>query len=402
MSAAYVGAAAAVGSVVQGIGSSHDAERAAERSADFAEVQYMQQMDNYWKSKEYFNRQEQQATRDFDTAVGHAQTSQGLAGQQSQAYNQYAQDMMGGMDTALSKEGTANASKVDFSGFLSSFQAAMVNNEEALETFNRRYGSIMDNVVEGINNVSQARLSSGGREQLSLDMETMGDQFKSQMAASGMGRSGMAVDMEQRMAMEALQQGRAIDIAAYEQAGTLQAMGINSLNSMENMRQGIYQRGENIQQNQGQGMLQGATTDASNRTSASISTAGNLTQANISNANNANALDRDRMNIAANMFGRGFQGELQASNNLGNMYLSQANTAQGAQNNFMNAQAFPSSANVSNAYQNQSNQSNADAAGYMQTAGSLAGSKPVTNWLDTFNSPGSSLGQGTLDTLGDF
>ncbi len=373
------------------------ADKAAGASAAdlaFQRDQFDYSKQNFEMANSYFDQRGSQSNQDFNTAVGFGMQSYGTAKAQSQAYNQFAGGILSGdiggeIGGATGTGFSATAAKVDFSGFLNSFSDAMVTNGEALETFNRRYGPIMDNVAEGIENVSQARLSASGREQMSLDMETMGNQFKSQMAASGMGRSGMAVETEQRMAMQAMEQGRAIDIAAYEQAGVLQAQGVNTLNSMENQRQGIYQRSENIDQNKGQGLLQGAMTNASNATNASIATAANKTQASISNANMANQMDANKLSIAANMFGRGFNNELQASNNVGNLFSNRSNTNLNAQNAFYGNMGMPSATGVSNAYQNSAAQSQADAGGWMQTAGSLLGSDAGQSMLGNIGLGGS-------------
>ncbi len=163
----------------------------------------------------------------------------------------------------------AGYQEVDMSGFLESFKEAMADNTQGLEAFQRRYGPIMDNVAEGIIKVSQERLSAMGRQQLTADAETLRKNFQHQMGVSGLARSGITVEAESRMAMDTAEQARNIDLNSHAQSQQLQAQGVNTLNSMEGIQQGILGRREQIAMTRGQGQYMGAAQDAQNATNTS-------------------------------------------------------------------------------------------------------------------------------------
>ena len=265
--------------------------------------------------------------------------------------------MLGAPSMASAHAYTSEATEIDYSAFLASFQEAIGTNEQALTDFNRRYGPIMDNVADSIAAISADRIATQGREQLSLDAETVRNQFTEQMASAGIGRSGMSTEMEMRVQADIAQQARAIDVNSEQQASTLRNAGVQTLNSMENIQQGIFARGENLYQNQASGQLQGAITDANNLTQVDMQNATNQTNVSMANANSAN------------------QGALAAYSMRSSALLSGLNS----QNSFYANTQMPGTSGVSSAMNAETSNFNADAAGYMTTAGNLFSSEPVQN-----------------------
>ncbi len=325
MSVAWVGLAVTAGTALY---NGSQASRASANNLGFQQGAYNDQMGFYQQSVDYFSPSQMQ---------------------------QEVARLQGGLHSATGF--AATAAKVDFGPFLKSFNEAIGTNGDALKTFERRYGPIMDNVVASIQDVSQARLATQGREQLAIDSQTLGSGLREQMASLGITRSGLSVEAERRLAVDTAKQARSIDVNSNAQALQLQAQGVNTLNSMENIRQNIYARKENIFQNRAQGQLQGAMTDANNKTRASIATAANRTTASIANANAYN-------NIALS----GFQ----------------------AQNSFMANRAVPGTSGVGNAYNNQAAGYQSDANGAASLAGTIfangsSGGSPKTPTTSTTN-----------------
>jgi len=233
-----------------------------------------------------------------------------------------------------------------FDGFLDSFAPMLAENEGAMMDFQRRYGPLMDNVTEGIKTVSATNLAAQGREQLSLDMETLTGNMNASMASRNLGRSGISVESERRLASDAAQQARSIDVNSQQQAMQLQGQGIQTLNSMQNMEQGLKDQRLGIMGSQGQAHQQIGQSY------------GNMSQ--------------NMYGASQNMFGRGFGAINNANNNLANLYGQAGQNRINQQNSFYSGVAAPNSAGLINSYNNQSNSHQADAGGYMQFAGTAA------------------------------
>ena len=270
----------------------------------------------------------------------------------------------------------ADSYQVELDGFIEAFKDAEDINDISMDTFSRRYGQIMDNVKQNIMNVSQERLAASGREQLAIDAKTLGANFDQEMVRKGMGRSGITVESKARMAMEVSKQGRQIDVNSYDQANQLQAMGVQTLNSMTAQEQQIAQRGEQIHQNKAHGLLQAGMQDASLRTNVSLANANNQTLASRTNATNrtqvsmTNASNRTNVSMtnATNSTNVSMNNARIASSKqlaVANMY----NQAFQAKNSFYGGNP---GAGVSSAMGAQTAGYNADAAGYGKMAGSLA------------------------------
>lgn len=349
MSMGIIGAVAGVASVVGGVYSANKASDSAASNLAFNQDVFDMQMGYYDEARDYFTAPATYIGEDGneyqyeDGRSKSLQSSMEIAG------------MLGAPAMTNATAYTSEAEEVDFSEFLLSFEEAINTNEQALTEFNRRYGSIMDNVADSISQISADKIAAQGREQLSLDAETIRNQFTEQMASSGIGRSGMSTEMEMRVQADVAEQARAIDVNSEFQANDLRNSGVQMLNSMEGLQQGIYQRGENIYQNQAAGQLQGAITDANNLTQVNMQNAANKTNVSMANANAAN------------------QGALAAYSMRSSALLSGLN----AQNSFYSNTAMPGTAGVNNASNVQTSNYNADAAGYMKTAGNLFSSDTV-------------------------
>lgn len=244
------------------------------------------------------------------SATGHAATGYAAEGFEATGYEATGYAAEGFAAEGFAAESfNAEAAMVEMENFLESFNQALGANSDAIVTFNERFGPIMDNVQLSIEEVSRDRFAAAGREQLSLDMATLGNSFTQSMASKNITRSGLTVETEQRLASEAAQMARDIDVKSYEQAMALQALGVNTLNSMESIRQGVYARTEGIYMNEAQGYLNASMLDAQNATqvsmqnaslatNASMATAQNMTQASMATAGN---LTNASMATAGNM-----------------------------------------------------------------------------------------------------
>ncbi len=379
--------------------SAWNANNSANKAEDAADAQLAFEQEQYQVSVDYFTGQQAGVDDAYNLGLQtlnhhtHQATASSASASFAQAFMAESYDMEAFM---------AEAYKVELDAFIETFAQAEQMNHEAMDTFNRRYGLIMDNVKQGILDVSQERLAASGREQLALDAKTLGNNFDQEMAAKGMGRSGITVEMEGRMAMEVAKQARAIDVNSYAQAQGLQAQGIQSLNSMTGIEQDIAGRGEAIQNNLAQGYLNASMQDASLATNVSMQNANNLTQASQVNATNAtnvsmtNASNATNVSMtnASNATQTSISNATNATNtsisnaqlasaqqlNIASMYHDKWELGQNAVNSFYSGQ--PGSG-VSSALESQATQYQSDANGYAGVAGSAVESlyenyKPAT------------------------
>ncbi len=284
----------------------------------------------------------------------------------TQTMQGYFDNFLAGFDTMLNENASNRA---DVQGWGSDARAI---GEANLADFNRTYGNIMDNVKQGIMDVSSAQLSATGREQLSLDMETLGKTFDNSMASRGMARSGMSVEADRRMAMDTAQQGRAIDVNANSQAMQLQGQGLQNLNGMYGIGQNIQQFNQNV--NQGYQNMELGVMDQR------MNILGQQGQANQAVGNTYGNMASQFYNTSASMFGQGFGQELQAANNLSNMYTSLGQSRLESFDSFYSGVGKAGGAGVSTALSNQAtNYSNSavgyskDAAGWASLAGTAMG-----------------------------
>lgn len=345
----------AVGTALAGIFGMFSSSKSASK-ANAANLAFAKQ--RYSEGKEYLEGNLEAADEAFDKAVD--TLSFGAGGCPSAvlatAYDAKAYDMKAFM---------AEAYEVELDGFIEAFKSAEDINTISMDTFNRRYGQIMENVKRSILDVEQSRLSASGREQLAIDATTLANNFDNQLVKRGMDRSGISVEMHKRMEMETAQQARAIDVNSYSQAMGLQAQGTQTLNSMTAAREGIAARGEVIAQNKAHGILSAEMQDAQAKTNVSLQNAQAKTlesQTNAANKTNvsiANARNKTNVSIA------NAQTASQRSLALAQLYSNKWSAANNAMNSFYTGVA----SDVTSANNQTAASASADAAGYAKMAG---------------------------------
>jgi len=339
---------AGVGAIVSAgasIYSSKKAGDAADKSARTANLEYVRDAQRYDEAKKWLGDQGALGQSEIDQSRLYGEQGMEYAQQQSNAFQEMSQTY------GAKGEGAEAAMGAYFDEFLQGFEGMLAENEGALQDFNRRYGPIMDNVAQGIQNVSAASLSAQGREQLSLDVETLGKNFQASMANRNMGRSGINVEAEQRMAMETAQQARAIDVNSHQQSMQLQGQGIQNLNSMQSQQQFLQNQRLGIMGSQGQANQQVGQAY------------GNMAQ--------------NYYGAQQNMFGRGFGAVNNANVNLANQYGNIGGQRVNNETSFYTGMQPANANNMINSYNNQANNYQADAGGYMQAAGTFLGN---TDW----------------------
>jgi len=355
-----LGAVLGIGSmIIGGIGASNAASKQANAQAN----QLAWEQEQYQESKDWFTNGAQEG---FDKAVDTLKFGAGgcASAALATAYDAQSYDMKSFMSEAY---------KTELDGFVEAFKDAENMNNLSMDTFNRRYGQVMDNVRQSILDVSQERLAASGREQLALDAKTLSQNFDQEMARKGMNRSGMSVEMENRMAMEVSKQARAIDVNSYAQANQMQAQGVQALNSMTAQEQQIAQRGENLQQNKAQGILNAKMQDANLLTQTSNNNAARQQQASQVNATN-------RTNVSMTNASNRTNVSMTNATNKTNVAMNNARIASSKQlalakmysSKWDNANAFYAGnpgAGVSSAYGAQATQAGQDAAGWGSVAG---------------------------------
>jgi len=300
--------------------------------------------ERYWQSAFWLGEvQAGAADTELQMARGLAAEAKNVAYMQSDMYQRESADYKQRADIA------SQTMQEYYDNFLGGFQTMLGENTSAMQDFNQTYGNIMDNVKQGIMDVSSAQLSATGREQLSLDMETLGKTFDNSMASRGMARSGMSVEADRRMAMDAAQQGRAIDVNANQQAIQLQGQGLQNLNSMYGIQSGIQDQRMEILGQQG--------------------------QANQAVGNTYGNLASQFYGASSNMFGQGFGAVNQSLVNEANIYQSTGQSRLNAVNSFYAGVPLPSANSVMTGLQMQADQSSdgTDWGGIAQGAGALAG-----------------------------
>ncbi len=367
MSTGWVIAGAAVVGAIGSYSSSKKASKSASKQLNWEKQMYTQ-------SSNYLTGQMPGANVAFDSAIDTLKFGAGgcASAALATAYDAEAYDMKAFMATAY---------EVEMDGFIQAFKEAEDINSISMDTFNRRYGQIMDNVKQSILDVEQGRISAGGRQQLAIDATTLAQNFDQQMVKKGMSRTGISVEMEKRMAMETAKQARDIDTQSYEKANVLQSQGVNTLNSMTAARENIAARGEMIEQNKAHGILTAEMQDAALKTNVDMQNAQNKTLASQVNAQNrtnvsiTNATNRTNVSMqnAANLTNASLTNAQIASNkqlSLANLYAQKWSTSQNAINSFYSGQP---GAGVSSAYAAQTAQYSADAAGFATAAGWAAG-----------------------------
>ncbi len=286
-----------------------------DRAYNFGVEEFDFNKSRYWESAFWLGEvQAGAADRELQMARNLATEAKNMAYEQSYMYQAESADYKQRADIA------SQTMQEYYDDFLGGFQTMLGENTSAMKDFNQTYGNIMDNVKQGIMDVSSAQLSATGREQLSLDMETLGKTFDNSMASRGMARSGMSVEADRRMAMDAAQQGRAIDVNANSQAIQLQGQGLQNLNSMYGIQTGIQDQRMNILGQQGQA---------------------NQAVGNVY-ANQASQF----YGASANMFGQGFSAVNQAYVNEANLYQTTGQSRLNAVNSFYAGVPLPSASNV--------------------------------------------------------
>ncbi len=302
----------------------------------------------------------------WQAGLGPLEDAKALADMQSNAYQMESADYKARADRSL------QTMENYYEGFLGNFQEMLGTNSMALMAFNSTYGPIMDNVREGIMATSSTQLAASGREQLSLDMETLGKTFDTSMAQRGMARSGLDIEADKRLASDTAQQARAIDVNSINQATQLQSQGIQNLNSMYGIGQGLQDQRMNILGQRGEGMQQIGNTY------------GNLAS--------------NFYNASTSLFGQGFNNQLNARTNIGNAYQSLGSQRLSQYDGFYSGIGASGASGVSNAYTNQSSlysgqaaQAGRDASGYASAAGSALGNVDWSNF--NYNSTSTAPGE---------
>ncbi|RLC85896.1 MAG: hypothetical protein DRI37_07540, partial [Chloroflexi bacterium] len=202
MAVALVGAAA-IG-VAGSIYASNKADKASDKANATAQLDLEEQKRRYNEGKAFLQGQGLQGEEEWTKAQEYADQGMGLAHTQSSTYQRQSDKYgmkAGEYEDAMGKY---------FDGFLDSFAPMLAENEGAMMDFQRRYGPLMDNVTQGIKDTSAASFAAQGREQLSLDMDTLTGNMNASMASRNMGRSGISVESERKLASDAAQQARSI------------------------------------------------------------------------------------------------------------------------------------------------------------------------------------------------
>ena len=347
--------------IVGGIGSINAANKADKANSN----QLAWEQEQYANAEKYFEGSQGGLQEAKDIMRFGVKSGGGCAGAAlAQAYDAKSYDMKAYM---------AESYQVELDGFINAFKDAEDINDISMDTFSRRYGQIMDNVKQNILDVSQERLSASGREQLALDAKTLSENFDQEMTRKGMGRSGISVESKQRMAMEVSKQARAIDVNSYDQANQLQAMGVQTLNSMTQGEQSIAMRGEQIHQNKARGLLSASMQDANLLTQTSHLNANNKTLASRTNATNktnvsmTNATNRTNVSMtnATNATNKSMnKARIASAEKIKAAGIAQSQWAAGA--NFYSGGAGKG---VSNGYAQQAQSAAADSAGWGKVAG---------------------------------
>ena len=337
-------------------------------------------------------------------AVSNAEVGQALGyiGQSAQGYSAHGYSAQGYSATivdlgSLEKGKTYTSENIlaDFDTFLEGFKEAIGENTKALDDFNRRYGNIMDNVADGIIKVSQERLSASGREQLMIDSDQMRKDITNRLNVANLNRSGINIELQQRMDMDIEKAARKIDVDSYGQAAGLQAQGIQSLNSMfaigsqiQGRREGLYgmkaQAGlQNEQFNTGQAN-QTSRFNASQEQQSSQFNAGQSNQMMGMNAqmeNSAKAFTASAHDQAAaftaSAHNQAAAFKAQAHNNAygaaAQMMGNRAQSRLTAANSFYAGVGMPNASGAIQTSNNLAALQGQNAAGYAQAAGNLAG-----------------------------
>ena len=375
----------AIGGAVIGaagsIYSSNKQAKAAGKAADVSKEQLEWEKEQYAKAETVLTQENGFSADNFQAGLHNIKYGMGhqATASHSTAY---------GGQAVESKSMDAKAVLADMDSFINKFQEALGNNTEAMETFERRYGPIMDNVATGIMNVSQERISASGREQLSLDRNTILKDMDQRLSSAGLNRSGINVEMTERMNMDFNKQSRKIDVDSYGQSVGLQAQGTQTLNSMYGVGENIRGRREQLNAGFAQGNLQGEMANAQLGTNTNIGNANRWTQNNQFNANNktsvsmTNAGNRTRVSMAnaaadTNMsqYNAGVKNTQGAA--AANVHLGMAQRQQSAYLGFHSGVETPNAAPLANAYQNQANAAGQDAAGWGSFAGSILGKSKI-------------------------
>jgi hypothetical protein len=328
----------------------------------------------------------------------------------------------------------AEAYRVEMDGFLASFKEATESADLSLDTFNRRYGAIMDNLQQAVLDVERERFASQGREQLMLDADNWKKNLDDSIAKAGLARSGVTLEMQQRMDMEIGRQARAVDVNSYAQSGQLQAQTVGALGGLTALRESIASRQEAIALGRGQGQLnasmqnaalktqvsqqwaanqqQASMVNAQNKTNVSLANAQNKTNVSMHNSNmltnvslanaaaqtkvsmfNAGAYNQNSMFNASvdnavsqfnasvdnsvNMFNT--SNAINQQNALASAYLNRAQSGFNAESSFYSGVGQAGASGVGNAYSNQATAYGNAAAGWAQAAGYTFG-KATENW----------------------
>ena len=349
-----MGIVAIGGAVIGAVGSMSASNKQAKASA----AQMAFEKEKYDYAKGNLENEAEWSDRFFDAALG-----------EYKKMNTHAS-----VTNATAFQGKAEDAKAvlaNMDSFIEKFQKAIGNNTEAMDTFSRRYGPIMDNVADGIMNVSQARLSASGREQLSLDRDTIMKDMDQRLATAGINRSGINVEMADRMSMDFAKQSRKIDVDSYGQANQLQAQGTNTLNSMYGIGENIRGRSEQLQAGFAGGMLQGELANSQMATGVNVGNAQRqaaMSQFNAQTQTGVSLANAGAENKAS-MFNAQVDNAMHGA--AGNLAAGQSQRRQNAWLSFNSG--IGQNDGVANAYQQQANAAGQDAAGWGSFAGSMLG-----------------------------
>ncbi len=384
-----IGLAGAAATGYAAYSSSNSADKSSASANRLSQEDLAWQKERYATSKNHFRWQKDQARVDFQKATDRGEEVVGEARAQNKQYqgeSDYYKHKADTYESTMEDFQTAGGQfmgraadyekqmEAHFGDFIDNFQTMLGTNDTAMADFQRRYGPLMDNVADGIvetQKFTANQFSAQGREQLSLDAETLSKTMNNQLASRNMGRSGMSIESERRLASDTMNQARSIDVNAQQQATQLNNMqeqqrnqNLNSLNQMQGMQQGLFDQRVGLQGQYGQGFQQMGNN------------MGQLSQQQIQQGqlmyNQGNTMGNMAGNYygaSQNMFGRGFASMNNAQNNIGNLYGNRASQNLGATNSFYNGVQAPNAANAINSLNNQASSQRADAAGYAQAAG---------------------------------
>ena len=392
MSGVIVGAVVVAGASVWAANkSSKSADKASNAASNAAQLDRAESAARYKNAEGHFDEEGAKGEDNFNSAIDSADQSLTESVRQNQLYQGESSDYK---NMAKNYE---NKMLSSFDKFLDNFGEMFDTNAEGMKSFESRYGPIMDNMSQAIsdneksfrmaNDISGDSLASQGREQLSQDMSTLQSSMTESMAARGIGRSGILVESEQRLAASGAQQARAIDVHAEEWARQ-QNKDANMFNQQANQFDRQHQFNQIQSLNGMQGMEQGIRDQK-------LGIQGQVGSAHQALGGAYGMQSSNFYNASQNMFGKGFGNVLNAQNNKTNLYNGMATQRVGARNSFYSGVAAPNSNAIISSLNNQANAHQADAGGFMKLAGTALGSVDWGKTADYFKTTSPTTSTGT-------